>query len=77
MDAVDDAGRAAVARVLADPTFELIPLKNARDQAAFLPRDATGSVTASPATISPVTRVRPSGEKSTSGVAHRVRPDWA
>ena len=46
---LDDAGRAAVGRVLADPTFELIPLKNARDQAAFLPRGATVSVTASPA----------------------------
>jgi methylenetetrahydrofolate reductase (NADPH) len=43
-----DAGRAAIARVLADPTFELIPLKNVRDQAAALPRGATISVTASP-----------------------------
>jgi methylenetetrahydrofolate reductase (NADPH) len=38
----------ALARVLADPTFELIPLKNVRDQAAALPRGATVSVTASP-----------------------------
>lgn len=38
-----------VARVLASPTFELIPLKNADDQAAFLPPGATVSVTASPA----------------------------
>ncbi|HJP90231.1 MAG TPA: methylenetetrahydrofolate reductase [Candidatus Limnocylindrales bacterium] len=36
-------------RVLADPTFELIPLKNVREQAAALPRGATVSVTASPA----------------------------
>jgi methylenetetrahydrofolate reductase (NADPH) len=44
-----DAGSAAgLARVLADPTFELIPLKNAREQAAALPRGATVSVTASP-----------------------------
>jgi methylenetetrahydrofolate reductase (NADPH) len=42
-------GRAAIDRVLADPTFELIPLKNAREQAAALPRGATVSVTASPA----------------------------
>jgi methylenetetrahydrofolate reductase (NADPH) len=42
-------GRAAIGRVLADPTFELIPLKNAREQAGFLPRGATVSVTASPA----------------------------
>jgi methylenetetrahydrofolate reductase (NADPH) len=39
---------AALQRVLADPTFEIIPLKNAHDQAAALPRGATVSVTASP-----------------------------
>ena len=37
-----------LARVLADPTFEMIPLKNVREQAAALPRGATVSVTASP-----------------------------
>src|SRR5207249_10259914 len=42
------AERAALERVLADPTFEIIPLKNAREQAAALPRGATVSVTASP-----------------------------
>jgi methylenetetrahydrofolate reductase (NADPH) len=48
-DARLDAGAAAgLARVLADPTFELIPLKNVRDQAAALPPGATVSVTASP-----------------------------
>ena len=46
---LDDAARAATERVLADPTFEIIPLRNARDQAASLPRGATVSVTASPA----------------------------
>ena len=46
--AVSAADRAALARVLADPTFEIIPLKNAREQAAALPRGATVSVTASP-----------------------------
>ena len=45
---LDEAGAAGLARVLADPTFELIPLKNVRDQAAALPRGATASVTASP-----------------------------
>ena len=39
---------AALARLLANPTFELIPLKNVREQAAALPRGATVSVTASP-----------------------------
>jgi methylenetetrahydrofolate reductase (NADPH) len=38
-----------VARVLRAPTFELVPLKNALEQAAFLPAGATVSVTASPA----------------------------
>lgn len=42
------AERAALLRVLADPTFELIPLRNAREQAAALPRGAAVSVTASP-----------------------------
>ena len=40
---------AALARVLHAPTFELVPLKNALEQAAFLPEGATVSVTASPA----------------------------
>jgi methylenetetrahydrofolate reductase (NADPH) len=48
MRATSPAERAALARVLADPTFEIIPLKNAREQAAALPRGATVSVTASP-----------------------------
>jgi methylenetetrahydrofolate reductase (NADPH) len=46
---VDATRRAAFQRALADPTWELIPLKNAREQAAALPRRATVSVTASPA----------------------------
>ena len=46
---LDDAGRAALIRVLEAPTFELIPLKNADDQAGNLPAGATVSVTASPA----------------------------
>jgi methylenetetrahydrofolate reductase (NADPH) len=46
---VSEAGREALARVLDSPTFELVPLKNALDQAAHLPAGATVSVTASPA----------------------------
>lgn len=45
---LDAEGSAALARILADPTFELIPLKNVREQAAALPRGAEISVTASP-----------------------------
>ena len=41
--------RVALARVLRSPTFELVPLRNALDQAAYLPAGATVSVTASPA----------------------------
>jgi methylenetetrahydrofolate reductase (NADPH) len=46
---VSEEGREALARVLDSPTFELVPLKNALDQAAYLPAGATVSVTASPA----------------------------
>lgn len=46
---LDDLGRAAVRRVLDDPTFELIPLKNVHEQAGYLRPGATVSVTASPA----------------------------
>jgi methylenetetrahydrofolate reductase (NADPH) len=46
---IEPLERVALARVLARPTFELIPLKNVQDQAAALPTGATVSVTASPA----------------------------
>jgi methylenetetrahydrofolate reductase (NADPH) len=45
---LDADATAALRRALADPTYELIPLKNVREQAAALPRGATVSVTASP-----------------------------
>ena|SRR5919198_1481812 len=44
-----EPARTALASVLAHPTLELVPLKNALDQAAHLPPGATVSVTASPA----------------------------
>ena len=43
------AGRVALARALAEPTFELLPLKTAEAQSAFVPAGAWVSVTASPA----------------------------
>ena len=46
---ISPSARDALAGVLRAPTFELIPLKNSMDQAAFLPAGATVSVTASPA----------------------------
>ena len=42
-------GREALAALLANPTWELIPLKSACEQATHLPPGATVSVTASPA----------------------------
>lgn len=47
--ALGEAQAIALARVLRAPTFELIPLRNALDQAALLPAGSTVSVTASPA----------------------------
>jgi len=46
---LDAAGRTAIGGALADPTWELLPLKNGRDVAKALPPDSTVSVTASPA----------------------------
>ncbi|MEA2549797.1 MAG: methylenetetrahydrofolate reductase, partial [Chloroflexota bacterium] len=46
---LDDAGRAALRSVLADPIFELLPLKSLPDQISHLPAGARVSVTASPA----------------------------
>ena len=58
--------RVALAGLLRSPTFELIPLKNALDQAALLPPGATVSVTASPtkgleATVALATQLRERG----------------
>ena len=46
---LDDVGRAALHDVLADPIFELLPLKSIGDQIPHLPSGARVSVTASPA----------------------------
>jgi methylenetetrahydrofolate reductase (NADH) len=45
----DPEGTATLIRLVANPTWELIPLKNAREQATHLPSGATVSVTSSPA----------------------------
>ena len=47
--AVTGAGRGELARALAEPTFELLPLKSAEAQSAFIPAGTWVSVTASPA----------------------------
>jgi methylenetetrahydrofolate reductase (NADPH) len=46
---LDDIARAALRGVLADPIFELLPLKSLADQIPHLPAGARVSVTASPA----------------------------
>ena len=60
------SSRVALTDLLEAPTFELIPLKNALDQAALLPEGATVSVTASPtkgleATVDLAAKLRLSG----------------
>ena len=73
----EDGQRAALARVLEDPTFELIPLKNVREQAAALPRGATVSVTASPgkgieATVELAIELEASGLRAIPHLAARM-----
>ena len=74
--------REALARVLADPTFELIPLKNAREQAAAVPRGATVSVTASPgkgieATVELTIELEQSGLRAIPHLSARMIRDRA
>lgn len=78
-----DVGAAAgLARVLADPTFELIPLKNVREQADALPRGATVSVTASPgktieATVDLAIELEGSGLRAIPHLSARMIRDHA
>lgn len=79
---LDDAGREALGRVLADPTFELIPLKNVRDQAGYLPAGATVSVTASPtkgleATVELAAELQGDGLRATPHLSARMVRDRA
>jgi methylenetetrahydrofolate reductase (NADH) len=46
--AAEPAGRVGLARALAEPTFELLPLASAGAQSAFIPAGTWVSVTASP-----------------------------
>lgn len=63
---LSSSARTALGDLLRSPTFELIPLKNAMDQAEHLPPGATVSVTASPtkgleATVELAARLRLAG----------------
>lgn len=73
---------AALERVLRAPTFELIPLRNALDQAVLLPPGATVSVTASPAkgmeaTVALCERLQGRGFRAVPHVSARMIRDRA
>ena len=76
------ASRAALAGLLRSPSFELIPLKSAMDQAAYLPPGATVSVTASPtkgleATVDLAGRLQLAGFTVTPHLSARMVRDRA
>jgi methylenetetrahydrofolate reductase (NADPH) len=76
------ASESALARVLADPTFELIPLKNALEQSAAIPRGRTVSVTASPgktieATVEVAAELEALGLRAIPHIAARMIRDRA
>jgi methylenetetrahydrofolate reductase (NADPH) len=79
---LDAQGSAALARVLDDPSFELIPLRNAHEQAAALPRGATVTVTASPskpieATVDLAIELEASGLRAIPHLSARMFRDRA
>ena len=76
------ATESALARVLADPTFELIPLRNAVEQASAIPRGHTVSVTASPgrtieATVELAVELEGAGLRAIPHLAARMIRDRA
>jgi methylenetetrahydrofolate reductase (NADPH) len=76
------ASRTALADLLRSPTFELIPLKSAMDQAAHLPPGSTVSVTASPtkgleATVDLASRLQLAGFTVTPHLSARMVRDRA
>jgi methylenetetrahydrofolate reductase (NADPH) len=79
---LDDASRAALAAALADPIFELLPLKNLPDQIPHLPAGARVSVTASPAkgidaTLDWAARLQGDGFRAIPHFSARMIPDRA
>ena len=74
--------RASLAELLRSPTYELIPLKNVMDQAAFVPTGATVSVTASPtkgleATVEIANRLQAEGYRVVPHLSARMVRDRA
>jgi methylenetetrahydrofolate reductase (NADPH) len=79
---LDDAARTALAAALADPIFELLPLKNLPDQIPLLPAGARVSVTASPAkgidaTLDWAVRLQGDGFRAIPHLSARMIPDRA
>jgi len=77
---LDGAARAALADALADPIFELLPLKNLPDQIQHLPAGARVSVTASPAkgidaTLDWAARLQDDGFRAIPHLSARMIPD--
>jgi methylenetetrahydrofolate reductase (NADPH) len=76
---LDDASRAALRAVIADPIFELLPLKSIGEQIPYLPRGARVSVTASPtkgidATLDWAIRLQADGFRAIPHLsAHQIR----
>ncbi len=79
---LDAPARAALHGALADPTFELLPLKNLPDQIPHLPAGARVSVTASPAkgidaTLDQAARLQGDGFRAIPHLSARMIPDRA
>jgi methylenetetrahydrofolate reductase (NADPH) len=79
---LDDAARTALRAVLADPIFELLPLKNLPDQVPHLPAGARVSVTASPAkgidaTVDWAVRLQTDGFRAIPHLSARMIKDRA
>jgi methylenetetrahydrofolate reductase (NADPH) len=79
---VDTEAGAGLARVLGDPTYELIPLGHTLEKAAVLPRGASVSVTASPshtieATVALATELEASGLRAIPHISARMIRDRA
>ena len=79
---LDEASAVALRAALADPIFELLPLKNLPDQIPYLPPGARVSVTASPAkgidaTLDWAARLQGDGFRAIPHLSARMIPDRA
>jgi methylenetetrahydrofolate reductase (NADPH) len=79
---LDEAATTALRAALADPIFELLPLKNLPDQVPELPAGARVSVTASPAkgidaTLDWASRLQGDGFRAIPHLSARMIPDRA